>query len=85
MKKAFSLVEIGFALFVLMAIFFIVVPFSVSNLKQVKCITEWKDYMVQAEYSFETLLEYKKTSNTNVKESVAKFMKYLDAKKSFSR
>ena len=81
MKKAFSLVEIGFVLFVLMAIFFTVIPFSVSNLKQVKCITEWKDYITQAEYSFETLLEYKKTSNINVKESVAKFMKYLDAKK----
>ena len=80
MKKAFSLVEIGFVLFVLMAVFFTVIPFSVSNIKQVKNITEWKDYIAQAEYSFETLLEFKKTSKLNTKESIAKFMKYIDAK-----
>ena len=55
MKKAFSLVEIGLVLIIFTAVFFIVVPFSVSNVKQAKFISEWKSYMEQVSYSFETL------------------------------
>lgn len=80
MKKAFSLVEIGIVLFILTAVFFIVVPFSVSNIKQARFISEWKSYMGQVLYSFETLVEYKKINNLDEKASVERLMHYLDAK-----
>ena len=79
MKKAFSLVEISFVLFVLAAVLFAVVPFSVSNIKQAKFISEWKNYMAQVSYSYETLAEYKKTNNLDDKASVKMLMNYLDA------
>ena len=81
MKRAFSLVEIGFVIFIIMAVFFTVIPFSVANIKQVRYIAEWKDYIEQAEYSFETLKEYKKTTLLDNKNSVERLLLYLDAKK----
>ena len=80
MKKAFSLVEIGFLLFILAAVFFTVIPFSVTNVKQAKFISVWKNYMEQVSYSFETLVEYKKNNNLDGKASVERLMHYLDAK-----
>ena len=80
MKKAFSLVEICFVLFIIAAVFFAVVPFSVSNIKQARFISEWKGYMEQVSYSFETLIEYKKYNNIDEKESVKRLFHYLDAK-----
>ena len=80
MKKAFSLVEIVLVLVILTAIFFVVVPFSVSNVKQAKYISEWKSYMEQVYYSFEILTEYKKTNFLNEKASEERLLHYLDAK-----
>ena len=80
MKKAFSLVEIGFVLFIITAIFFVAVPLSISNLKQARFIADWKDYVDQVQYSFETLTEYKKTKNLDTKASVQRLIKYLDGK-----
>ena len=80
MKKAFSLVEICFVLFIIAAVFFAVVPFSVSNIKLARFISEWKGYMEQVSYSFETLTEYKKYNNIDEKESVKRLFHYLDAK-----
>ena len=80
MKKAFSLVEICFVLFIIAAVFFAVVPFSVSNIKQARFISEWKSYMEQVSYSFETLIEYKKYNNIDEKESAKRLFHYLDAK-----
>lgn len=81
MKKAFSLIEIGIMLFVVTAVFFVVVPFSVSNVKQAKFISDWKLYMNEVQYSFESLLEYKKTNKLDNVTSVTRLMDYLDAKK----
>ena len=70
MKKAFSLVEIGFVLFILASVFFIVTPLSVSNIKQAKFIADWKGYMEQVSYSYETLIEYKKANNLDDYEQI---------------
>ena len=78
--KAFSLIEIIIIFFVLSAVFFAVVPFSISNIKQAKYIAAWKDYMAQAEYSYEILSEYQKDNPLDKKEALKKFMQYLDAK-----
>ena len=82
MKKysAFSLIEIGIVLFIITAVFFIIVPLSVSNVKQAKFIAAWKDYNSQAAYSFETLTEYKKYHNINDKDSVKRLIEYLDGR-----
>ena len=80
MKKAFSLVEISIVLFMLTAVLFAVVPFSISNIKQAKLTAEWKSYMEQVSYSFETLNEYKKINNLDKKSSIERLMHYLDAK-----
>ena len=80
MKKAFSLVEISIVLFMLTAVLFAVVPFSISNIKQAKLTAEWKSYMEQVSYSFETLDEYKKINNLDKKSSIERLMHYLDAK-----
>lgn len=79
-KKAFSLVEIVILFFVITAVFLAVVPLSVSNIKQAKFISEWKNYMNQVEYSYETLKEYKKEHPLNHKESVNRLMKYMDGR-----
>ncbi|MBQ7450572.1 hypothetical protein IJS77_04075 [bacterium] len=79
MKKAFSLVEISFVLFVLAAVLFAVVPFSLSNVKQARFISEWKNYMEQISYSFETLEEYKRENDLDETASVKRRMHYLDA------
>lgn len=79
MKKAFSLVEIGFVLFVITAVFFAVVPFSVSNLGQAEFIADWKNYIEQVSYSFEALREYKKTKNLSVEDAIERIMHYMDA------
>ena len=81
MKKAFSLVEIGFVLFIITAVFFTVIPLSVSNVKQARFIADWKDYIDQVKYSFETLVEYKKNRNISTEESVQRLISYLDGKK----
>ena len=80
LKKAFSLVEIGIVLFVVAAVFFTVVPFSYSNVKQARFISEWKNYMNQVEYSHEVLNEYKKGHPLNDRESADKLMEYLDGR-----
>lgn len=80
MKKAFSLVEISIVLVIIAAIFFTVLPISVSNIKQAHFITEWKDYIEQVKYSFETLIEYKKINKLNAKESVRRLITYMDGK-----
>ncbi len=82
MKKysAFSLVEIGIVLFIITAVFFTVVPLSLSNVKQAKFIAAWKDYHSQTVYSFETLTEYKKYHNLDERASVHRFIEYLDGK-----
>ena len=79
-KKAFSLVEIGLVFFVITAVFFAVIPFSVSNVKQAKLIAEWKNYEKQVQYSFETLNEYKKNNSLDIKGSVDRLLSYMDAK-----
>lgn len=79
-QNAFSLVEIIIMIFVVTAVFFAVVPFSVSNIKQARLIADWKDYISQVEYSFETLQEYKKFHTIGEIESIDKLMDYLDAK-----
>ena len=80
MKKAFSLVEIGIMLLVVTSVFFAVVPFSVSNIKQAKFIADWKEYTNQVQYSFETLKEYKKNHAIDNKASVKRLMEYLDGR-----
>ena len=79
-KKAFSLVEIIIVLFIMAAVFFAIVPFSVSNIKQAKFIAVWKDYMKQVDYSYETLTEYQKENPLKKKEAFLRLMNYLDAK-----
>ena len=68
-KRAFSLVEIIIVLFIMAAVFFAIVPFSVSNIKQAKFIAVWKDYMKQVDYSYETLTEYQKENPLKKKEA----------------
>lgn len=80
MKRAFSLVEIIFVLFVLATVFFTVIPLSLSNVKQAKFISDWKNYMEQVIYSYETLSEYKKNYNIDEKASIKRLLHYLDAK-----
>lgn len=79
MKKAFSLVEIGIILFIIAAVTFIVVPFSISNVKQAKFIAAWKDYMGQVTYSYEILSEYKKNNELTRDDAFEKLMGYLNA------
>ena len=81
MKKAFSLVEIGFVLLIITVVFFTAVPFSVSNVKQARLIAEWKNYVEQINYTYETLKEYKKNKKLTIKASVSRLIGYLDGKK----
>ena len=80
-RRAFSLVEIGIMIFVVAAVFFAVVPFSVSNIKQAKYIAAWKNYLNQVNYSYEVLMEYQKENPLDKKNAFNRLMKYLDAKK----
>ena len=81
MKKSFSLVEIGFVLFIMMAVVFTALPLSVSNINQARLVASWKDYSKQINYSFETFSEFKKHHRRmSIKTSTAKLMEYLDAK-----
>lgn len=54
-KRAFSIVEILIALFLILVVASVVIPMNIANVKQAELVARWKNVFEETKYSFELL------------------------------